>query len=146
MARWVRPASAFRSPRSAAASKHRTPTDRSTNDGPVVLVVEDEQPLQDCSSMRSKSKATRPIRPDEYEARREAARLGHIDVLIDVVLLKGELAAMITDLRTQCPALAVVLITGRQATEEARTAGIQAPVLAAVPAGDLVRRHPPVAR
>lgn len=121
-------------PARAAASQHRAPTGRSTHNGPVVLVVEDERLLQGLLVNALEEQGyTAHSASDEHEARREAARLGHIDVLItDVVLPKGELAAMITELRTQCPKLAVVLITGAtaQAAEPLAQAGIQAPVLA----------------
>ena len=108
--------------------------ERRTDIRPTVLVVEDERLLQGLlvSALEDQGYQASAA-SDEDEARLEASRLGHIDVLVtDVVLPKGSLAPMISDLRGQWPKLAVVLITGAtaQASAPLARAGIQAPVLA----------------
>jgi len=108
------------------------PTDEEAR--PVVLVVEDEKLLQGLlvRALEDQGYHACPA-SDEAEARSEAARLGHVDVVVtDVVLPKGELAAMLRDLRDRWPKLAVVLMTGAvaQAAEPLAQAGIDAPVLA----------------
>ena len=101
---------------------------------PVVLIVEDERLLQGLlvRALNDHGYSATPA-SDEDEARTVAARLGHVDVVVtDVVLPKGELGAMLRDLRARWPKLAVVLMTGAvsQAAEPLAQAGIRAPVLA----------------
>ncbi|MBO83874.1 MAG: hypothetical protein CL927_00830 [Deltaproteobacteria bacterium] len=121
-------------PASPALSPLSPPIGTSTDTRPTVLVVEDEQLLQGLLVNALEDQGYQAYAAsDEDEARREASRLGHIDVLVtDVVLPKGALVPMISDLRAQWPKLAVVLMTGAtaQASESLARAEIQAPVLA----------------
>jgi len=101
---------------------------------PIVLVVEDEQLLQHLLVRALADHGYRTAAAsDEDEARAEADRLGHVDVVItDVILPKDDLANMLRDLRGRWPRVAVVAMSGavRQAIGPLAEAGIDAPVLA----------------
>ena len=101
---------------------------------PVVLVVEDELLLQGLLVRALADHGYRTASAsDEEEAREEAARIGHVDVVItDVILPKGDLANMLRDLRRRWPKVAVVAMSGavREAVGPLAEAGIDAPVLA----------------
>jgi two-component system cell cycle sensor histidine kinase/response regulator CckA len=137
-ARWPTGVQArVRLPLARAASGKSAPEtspDKPNETRPVVLVVEDERLLQGLLVRALHDHGYFACAAsNEEEARAEANRLGHVDVVVtDVVLPKGDLAAMLRDLRKRWPKLAIVLMTGAvaQAAEPLARAGIDAPVLA----------------